>query len=132
MKQKHRYQLYLSPERSRRLESLCLRKGSARSAILEAALDSYLDKQGANELDDRLGVRLKKLENNQEVIAEALGLFVQHYLTTTAPVPDVDEAAVAVGRERFEGFKRQVRNQVTGGGELTFDALSLSASEGHA
>lgn len=126
---KHRYQLYLSPERSRRLENLCLRKGAARSAILEAALDAYLDKQGANELDDRLGVRLQRLEKDQAVIAEAVGLFVQHYLTVTAPVPDVDEAAVAIGRERFDGFKNQLLRHLTGGGEFTFDALSLGTPE---
>ena len=108
---KSRYQLYLSADKSRRLETLCLRKGSCKSAILEAALDAYLDRQGANELDDRLGVRLQRLERNQEVVAESLALFVRHYLTVTAPMPDVDEASLAIGRERFDGFKAQVLRQ---------------------
>ncbi|MGE3476783.1 MAG: CopG family transcriptional regulator [Rhodospirillaceae bacterium] len=129
---KARYQLYLSPDKSRRLETLCLRKGSCKSAILEAALDAYLDRQGANELDDRLGVRLQRLERNQEVVAESLALFVQHYLTVTAPMPDVDDAALAIGRERFDGFRKQVLRQLAGGGDLTFDALNLRPSEGRA
>lgn len=124
---KSRYQLYLSADKSRRLETLCLRKGSCKSAILEAALDAYLDRQGANELDDRLGVRLQRLERNQEVVAESLALFVRHYLTVTAPMPDVDEASLAIGRERFDGFKEQVLRQLTGGGHPTFDLLGLRA-----
>lgn len=126
---KHRYQLYLSPERSRRLETLCLRKGAARSAILEAALDAYLDKQGANELDDRLGVRLKQIEKGQEITTEIVALFVRHYLTVTAPMPEVDEIAIAIGTDRFEGFMREVRRQLASG-ELTHEALSLRSPQG--
>lgn len=126
---KQRYQLYLSPERSRRLENLCLRKGAARSAILEAALDAYLDKQGANELDDRLGKRLQRMEKDQAVIAEAVGLFVQHYLTMTAQVPIGDDVAETVGRERFDLFKNQVKNHITDGGAFTFDALNHGTAE---
>lgn len=126
---KQRYQLYLSPERSRRLENLCLRKGAARSAILEAALDAYLDKQGANELDDRLGKRLQRMEKDQAVIAEAVGLFVQHYLTMTAQVPIGDNVAETVGSERFDLFKNQVKDHISDGGRFTFDALNLGTSE---
>ncbi|MBY0512149.1 MAG: hypothetical protein K2P94_18585 [Rhodospirillaceae bacterium] len=126
---KQRYQLYLSPDRSRRLENLCLRKGAARSAILEAALDAYLDKQGANELDDRLGKRLQRMEKDQAVIAEAVGLFVQHYLTVTAQVPIGDDVAETVGRERFDGFKTRLLQHITGGGEFTYDALNLNTPQ---
>ena len=39
---------------------------------------------------------------------ESLALFVRYQLTVTAPLPEADQAARAVGRDRFQAFVDQV------------------------
>jgi len=49
------------------------------------------------------------------VLLESLSLFVRYQLTVTAPLPEADTAARAVGRERFEAFVSQVGRQIGSG-----------------
>lgn len=123
MTAKVRYQLYLDQELSEKLENLAANKGHCKSAILADALRAYLNRRGAKELDDLLGVRLSRLERDQQVMLESFALFVRYYLTVTAPVNDKDKAALAVGQDRFNAFIEQVAGRLARGKGMTHDNL---------
>lgn len=129
MSSKVRYQLYLDADMSGQLEDLAAKHGNCKSAILTDALRAYLNRRGAKELDDLLGVRLSRLEHDQQVVLESLGLFVQYYLTVTAPVNDQDKAALAIGQDRFDLFIRQVGRRLASGKHLTYEGLTRSLTE---
>jgi hypothetical protein len=44
-----------------------------------------------------------------------LALFIRYQLTVTAPLPEADAAAIAVGNDRFERFISQLGRQIAGG-----------------
>lgn len=58
------------------------------------------------------------------MVLEAFALFVRYQLTVTAPLPEADTAALAVGNERFERFIAQLGRQIAGG------KRTLPATEG--
>src|SRR5690606_5029412 len=111
-----RHHLYLDDELTERLGALAAKPGSSKHAIGSVAPRSFLARRGANELDDRLRVRLdrvsrqlNRIERDQQILLESLALFVRYYLTVTAPLPEADqEAARALGQERFQAFIDQV------------------------
>jgi len=47
---------------------------------------------------------------------EALNRDFRYQLTVTAPLPEADQAARAIGRDRFQAFVDQVGRQIAGGG----------------
>lgn len=110
-----RHQLFLPRELSERLAALAARPGATKSAILADALTDALARKGANELQERFGLRLDRInrqlariERNSQIEIEILALFVRYVLATIPPVPQGDEAARAQGRERFEWFTMKV------------------------
>ena len=53
-----------------------------------------------------------------------LALFVRYYLTITTPVPDTDQdAARALGKERFDYFVAQLAKRLAAGKSLVRDVL---------
>ena len=62
-----------------------------------------------------MSTQLGRLERDCHVLLETLSLFVRYQLTVTAPLPDADKAAQAVGRERFRRFVDQVGRQLASG-----------------
>jgi hypothetical protein len=117
-----RHQLYLPRHLSQRLEAIGARGGVARSAILAAAVASYLDNQGAGEMErqfafrlDRISRQLARIERDGHIILESLALFVRYMLTVNAPLGEEDEAARADGRDRFAAFVARVGQQLAGG-----------------
>jgi len=129
MSTKVRYQLYLDTDLSGQMETLAAKNGHCKSAILADALRAYLNRRGAKELDDLLGVRLSRLEHDQQVMLESFALFVRYYLTVTAPVNEQDKAALAIGQDRFQLFIRQVARRLASGKSLTHDSLMRTTSE---
>ena len=120
---KSRHQLYLDADLTEKLEALAAKPGASKSAILADAVAAWLTRRGAQELDDRFGLRLNRIsaqlnriERDQQVLLESLALFVRYQLTVTAPLPEPDQAARAVGRDRFQAFIDQVGRQIAGGG----------------
>jgi hypothetical protein len=119
---KCRHQLYLAEDVSAKLEALAAKPGASKSAILSDAINAWLMRRGTQELDDRFGLRLDRIstqlgriERDQQIVMESLALFVRYYLTTNAPLPEPDQAARAVGRDRFQAFIDQVGRQIAGG-----------------
>jgi len=58
---------------------------------------------------------IDRIARDIEVLLESLSLFVRYQLMVTAPLPDGDSAARALGRERFEAFVTQVGRQIGSG-----------------
>jgi hypothetical protein len=119
---KCRHQLYLSTDISAKLEALAAKPGASKSAILADAVKAWLNRRGTHELDDRFGLRLERIsgqlgriERDQQVMLESLALFIRYQLTINAPLPEPDQAARAVGRDRFQSFIDQVGRQIAGG-----------------
>ena len=134
---KPRHHLYLDDELTEQLEALAAKPGSSKSAIVSDALRSFLARRGATELDDRLKVRLdrfsrqlNRIERDQQILLESLALFVRYYLTVTAPLPEADqEAARALGQERFQAFIDQVGRRIAGGRTLVGEVLEQTSDE---
>ncbi|MCW3835055.1 CopG family transcriptional regulator [Sphingomonas canadensis] len=122
MPQKVRYQLFVPLSLSERLEALAAKPGATRSALLAQALESWLDRRGTSELDERFGVRLDRIssslariERGQEILLESLALFIRYELAIHAPLAENDHAGRALARERFEAFVSQVGRQLAAG-----------------
>ena len=120
---KVRHQLFLDTDVSEKLAGLAAKPGASKSAILADAVVAWLNRRGAHELDDRFGARLNRIsaqlnriERDGQVLLESLALFVRYQLTVSAPLPEADQAARAVGRDRFQAFVDQVGRQIAGGG----------------
>lgn len=120
--QKTRYQLFLDPPLSTRLEALAAKPGMSKSAVLQDAVRSWLDRRGTNELDDHFGQRLNRLsaqlnriERDQAIQLESLALFVRLTLLRDAHLPEPDAATRAIARERYETFVTQVGRHLSSG-----------------
>jgi hypothetical protein len=107
-----RMNVYFAPAMLQQITELADRKKLSRSAIVEAAVASFLSPDGADRREaafarrlDRLSRQVQRLERNVGVSTEALALFMRFWLTVTPPLPnDAQAAAQAKGRERYEGF----------------------------
>lgn len=116
---KPRHHLYLDEELTARLNMLGSKPGTSKSAIIADALRDYLNRRATREVDDllkarldRISTQLGRIERDGRVLLETLSLFVRYQLTVTAPLPEADKAAQAVGRERFRRFVDQVGRQL--------------------
>jgi Ribbon-helix-helix protein, copG family len=109
---RNRLNIYLSPELLRRIADLASRKKLSQSAIIEAAVTSFLSPDGADRREaaftrrlDLLTRQIQRLEHNTGVTMETLALFVRFLLTITPPLPpDAQAALQAKGQQRYEGF----------------------------
>jgi hypothetical protein len=117
-----RYQLFLPEELSHRFEALASQPGASKSAILTDALTAWLNRQAASELENKFGARLDRMslalgriERDGHVLLESLALFVRYELMVQAPLPETDEAARAVGRDRFNAFVTRVGEALASG-----------------
>lgn len=106
-----------------RVTELAERKRVSRSAVVEAALESFLSPDNAQMQEaaltrrlDRLSRQVARIERDLGISAETLGLFVRFWLTITPPIPAEDySAAQAKGRERFDGFVTTLGKQLQSG-----------------
>ncbi len=107
-----RMNIYIPPDLHRDLVALAARKKVSRSSIIEVALSSYLSPDGADRMEaaftrrlDRLSRQNERLERDIGITAESLALFIRFWLNTTPPIPkDAQAAALAQGKERYDGF----------------------------
>jgi len=122
---------YVSDSVSARLELAAKRPGTNKSAIVDAALDRFLNPERDTSGDaalirrlDRMTGQLERVDRDLSVMAETIALFVRYYLTITPPLPSGDQdAARALGRERFDMFVAQVGKRVGSGGRLVADVM---------
>jgi hypothetical protein len=111
-----RLNVFLEREHAKRLEELAAIKGLSKSAIVAAALGSFLSPEGADRREAAIARRLDTLQNqgarfgrDQMILIETLALFIRVYLSVSAPLPEGhQEAARAQGKARFEQFITQL------------------------
>lgn len=95
-----------------RINAIASRKKLTRSAIVEAAVTSFLSPDTAEMHEaaitrrlDRLSRQTARTERDLRITAAMLALFIRLWLTITPPLAnDAQSAAQIKGRERFEGF----------------------------
>ena len=118
-----RLSLTLSAELRKRVDTLAAQRRLSRSAIVEAAVASYLspDAQDMREAAftrrlDRLSRQSARIERDLRITADTLALFIRFWLTITPPLVSEDQAsAQAKGRERFEGFVETLGHHLQSG-----------------
>jgi predicted transcriptional regulator len=128
---KARLCVYLSDQVDQRLSVAARRPGASKSAIADAALAAFLSPERDDQRDaaiirrlDRLSRQLDRLERDQTIVSESLALFVRYYLTITPPLPGGEQdAARALGKERFEFFVAQLGRRLAGGKSMIRDVL---------
>lgn len=121
-----RLNVYFSPELARQVSELAIRRRISRSAIVEAAVASWMSPDGADRMEaafarrlDRLSRQVQRLERNTGLTTEALALFVRFWLAVTPPLPDEDHAAAQIkGRKRYEGFVETLGRRYASGKSL--------------
>lgn len=120
------YCISLPRDLSKRLDEIAARPGVYKTKIVAEAVTHFLNAKGADALGERFANRLDhmsgqlgRIERNSQIELESLALFVRYMLTVNAPLPEGDEAAQAVGRDRFEAFVDRVGRKLASG-RLTF------------
>lgn len=105
-----------------RLEEITRVPGVCKSRIVGEAVTAFIERKGSGELEhrfamrlDRLSHQLARIERIARIEVESLALFVHYMLTVNAPLAEGDEAARAIGRDRFNAFIERVAHQVAGG-----------------
>ena len=124
-----RLNIFLEPDHARRLGQLGAMKGVSKSAIVAAALASYLSPDGGDRREaaiakrlDKLSRQFERLERDQTILIETVALFVRYTLTVNAPIPAAhQDAARAQGRERFRQFVDQLARHLRKGRSLVAD-----------
>ena len=109
---RNRMNVYFPPEMLQQIADLADRKRLSRSAIVEAAVASFLSPDGSDKMEaaltrrlDRLSRQVQRIERDVGISAETLALFIRFWLTITPPLPDDAQTSAQIkGRERFEGF----------------------------
>jgi predicted transcriptional regulator len=116
---KVRQNLYIDREICEALTALAAGETGNKSRLVNDALRDWLARRGSQQVDDLLKTRLDRISRELgharrdiDVLLESLSLFVRYQLMVTAPLPEADAAAAAVGRERFDKFVAQVGRQL--------------------
>lgn len=127
MAAKHRLSVYIDADLMARLEKLADKERTAKSAIAEAAILSFLTSDDADRWEaavtrrlDRLARSVDRMERDLEFSVEALALYIRAWLTTTPPLPDGAQAAAqAKGRERYDSFIETLGRRLAKGQRLS-------------
>jgi DNA-binding transcriptional MocR family regulator len=109
---RQRMNVYLPPELLQEIADLAARKKLSQSAIMEAAIASFLSPDGADRREaafarrlDKLTRQVQRLERNTRIMLETQALFVRFWLTVTPPPPPEEQAATQPKvQKRYEGF----------------------------
>lgn len=118
-----RMNVYFDPDLLRQVDALSLRRQVSKSAIIEAAVASFLSGDTSERLEavmsrrlDKIGRQVDTLDEDVAVLGETLSLFVHFWLTMTPPLPEsAKQSARIKGNERFEGFMQNLGRRLATG-----------------
>ncbi|MDO8772740.1 MAG: CopG family transcriptional regulator [Burkholderiaceae bacterium] len=124
-----RLNIFIEPDHGKRLEQIAAHKGVSKSAVIAAALASFLSPDAADAADqreaamgkrlDRLSRQFDRLERDQGILIETVALYVRYFLTVSIPVPEgQQDAARAQGRGRYAQFVEQLARHIQRGRSL--------------
>lgn len=137
MNTRTRLNLYFDPALMPQIEALALRRKVSKSAIVEAAVMSYLSGDSTDRLEaamsrrlDKLGRQIGTLDLDLAVLGETVAQFIHFWMTITPPLTGTAQSAArAKGAERFEGFMQTLGRRLATGDrflkELSRDIDSL-------
>ena len=118
-----RLNLYFDPALMPQIESLALRRKVSKSAIVEAAVMSYLSGDADDQLEaamsrrlDKLGRQIDTLDLDLAVLGETVAQFIHFWMTLTPPLSGAAQSAArAKGAERFAGFMQTLGRRLATG-----------------
>lgn len=118
-----RMNVYFDPDLLARVEALSLRRQVSKSAIIEAAVASFLSGDSAEKLEaalsrrmDKLGRQVDALDEDLAILGETFSLFIRIWLAATPPLPENAQASArAKGAERFDGFMQSLGRRLATG-----------------
>lgn len=125
-----RLNIFIEPDHAKRLDQLAAHKGVSKSAVIAAALASFLSPDAADQREaamgkrmDRLSRQFDRLERDQGILIETVALYIRYFLTVSLPVPEgQQDAARAQGRARYTQFIEQLARHIQRGRSLVREA----------
>lgn len=129
MQTKTRMNVYFEPGLLKKVEALSLRRNVSKSAIIEAAVASFLSADASERLEavfarrmDKIGRQIDGMDEDLAIVAETLSLFVEYWLTITPPLPESAHASArAMGTERFGKFLNTLGRKLATGDRFLRD-----------
>ncbi|ONH84054.1 CopG family transcriptional regulator [Roseomonas mucosa] len=129
MQTKTRMNVYFDPDLLKKVEALALRRNVSKSAVIEAAVASFLSADASERLEavfarrmDRIGRQIEGMDEDLAILGETLSLFIRFWLTVTPPLPDSAQASArAKGTERFDGFLQTLGRKLATGDRFLKD-----------
>lgn len=123
MQTKTRMNVYFEPTLLKRVEALALRRNVSKSAVVEAAVASFLSGDAAEQLEavisrrmDRLGRQIDSVDEDLAILGETVSLFIRFWLTVMPPLSEsAQPSARAKGAERFDGFVQTLGRRLAKG-----------------
>lgn len=120
---KRRMNVYFSADLIAKVDDLALRRKLSKSAVIEAAVASFLSADASERLEaalsrrlDRVSRQIDAVDEDIAIVGEALSLFIRFWLSITPPLPDnVQASSKAKGTERFDGFMRVLGRHLASG-----------------
>ena len=102
MQTKTRMNVYFDPDLLKKVEALALRRNISKSAVIEAAVASFLSADASERLEavfarrmDRIGRQIEGMDEDLAILGETLSLFIRFWLTVMPPLPDSAQASAA-------------------------------------
>lgn len=123
---RQRKNVLLDARDARALTEMSRMRGVSQSALIAAALASFLSPDGADRREaalikrlDRLSHLFERLERDQTIHIETLALFIRYFLSISTPLAESQQdAARAAGLARFESFVEQLAGHLQRGHSL--------------
>ena len=118
--------IYLDPEIFASLEAYAERQDKPKSLVAEAAIASFLSPDDSDRREaaiakrlDRIVRVLERLERNDGITLETIGLFIRFWLTSTPALPEQSTpAARAKGAERYDRFVEALGRRLSSGSTI--------------
>ncbi len=128
---KPRLNTHVAHELFEKVEFAAKRPGVTKAAVVEAALMGFFSREFDDQRDgalirrlDRMTRQYDRLERSLSITTETLAPFIRFFLTVTPPLPNADQdAARALGKERFDYFISQLGRRLAGGKNMIRDVL---------
>lgn len=129
---KRQITVYLEPTTFRDLATYASQRAHPKSLVAEAAISSFLSPDAAGRQEaaiakrlDRVVRVLERLERNDAIGLETLGLFIRAWLTAIpATVDQASPAARAKGAERYNHFVDALGRRLSSGQSLAREVTS--------
>lgn len=123
MQTKTRMNVYFDPALLKKVEVLASRRNISKSAVIEAAVASFLSADASERMEAALSRRMDKLsrqidglDEDLAILGETVSLFIRFYFTVTPPLPEATQASArAKGAERYEGFLQTLGRRLATG-----------------